>query len=47
MTSTIKYLDRPPAGWFPVEVMKTKNPRKWDWVALMVDVPLNELKHCQ
>jgi hypothetical protein len=45
MTST-EYLDRPPAGWFPVNVMKAGDNRKWDWVALMVDVHPDELKHC-
>jgi hypothetical protein len=37
--------DRPPAGWFPLDVMK-KESRKWDWVALMVDVDPENLKHC-
>ena len=30
-------LDRPPAGWSLLDVMR-KEGRKWDWVALMVDV---------
>ena len=38
-------LDRPPAGWHPVTVMR-KTSRKWDWVALMVDVDPDDLKHC-
>ena len=33
----IEYLDRPPAGWFVLDVMR-KEWRKWDWVALMIDV---------
>ena len=42
-----EYLDRPPAGWFVLEVMR-KRSRKQDWVALMVDVdPDDELKRCQ
>jgi hypothetical protein len=42
--TTIEYLDRPPAGWFPIDVMKSGSERKWDWVALMVDVHPDELK---
>ena len=38
-------LDRPPAGWFPLNVFK-KQTRKWDWVALLVDVDPDELKYC-
>jgi hypothetical protein len=43
--SKTQYIDRPPAGWFPLDVMKAEK-RKWDWVALMVDVHPGELKHC-
>jgi hypothetical protein len=39
-------LDKPPAGWFPLNVMRASDGRKWDWVALMVDVHSEELKHC-
>ena len=35
--SATEYFDRPPAGWFVLDVMR-KESRKWDWVALMVDV---------
>lgn len=45
MTS-IKHIDQPPAGWHALDVMKTGDRRKWDWCALMVDVPPDELKHC-
>ena len=38
-------LDHPPPGWFALNVMK-KEGRKWDWVALMVDVDPDDLKHC-
>jgi hypothetical protein len=41
--STLEYLDRPAPGWFALRVMRTK-VRKWDWVALMVDVDPDELK---
>jgi hypothetical protein len=41
----IEYLDRPPSGWFPLDVMMA-TPRKWDWCALMVDVDPDDLKHC-
>ena len=40
-------LDKPPAGWFPLDVMKSGRGRKWDWCALMVDVHPDELKHCR
>jgi hypothetical protein len=36
--AAIEYLDRPPLGWFALDVMR-KEKRRWDWVALMVDVP--------
>jgi hypothetical protein len=41
--TTIKYLDRPPAGWFALDVMR-KEARKWDWVVLMIDVDPDDLK---
>ena len=40
---TNECLDRPPAGWFPFTVMR-KAARKWDWVAVMIDMPPDELK---
>jgi hypothetical protein len=40
----IDMVDRPPAGWFALNVMR-KEKRKWHWVALMVDVSPDELKH--
>jgi hypothetical protein len=43
MTADIAALDRPPPGWFALDVMR-KNERKWDWVALMVDVHPDDLK---
>jgi hypothetical protein len=46
MTTAIKYLDRLPPGWFALDVMREKS-RKWDWVALTVDVHPDELKHCR
>jgi hypothetical protein len=39
------YLDRPPLGWFALDVMQ-KEGRSRDWVALIVDVHPDELKHC-
>jgi hypothetical protein len=42
----IPTVEQPPAGWHALDVMKTGRSRKWDWVALMVDVPVDELKHC-
>jgi hypothetical protein len=44
--TTIEYLDRPPTGWFVLDVMRS-NSRKHDWVALMIDVHPDELKHCR
>src|SRR5438552_14292377 len=38
-------LDQPPAGWHALGVMRVQS-RKWDWVALMVDVHPDELKYC-
>jgi hypothetical protein len=38
------YFDRPPAGWFALDVMRTE-ARK-GWVALMVDTDPDELRHC-
>jgi hypothetical protein len=42
---TLEYLDRSVPGWFALDVMRQK-PRKRDWVALMVDVDPDDLKHC-
>jgi hypothetical protein len=35
--STIEYVERPPPGWFVLDVMR-KKARSRDWVALLVDV---------
>jgi hypothetical protein len=40
----IQYLDRLPAGWFVLDVMRQKS-RGWDWVALAVDVDPDDLKN--
>jgi hypothetical protein len=32
-----QFVDSPPADWFVLDVMK-RHWRKWDWVALMIDV---------
>jgi hypothetical protein len=32
-----EYFDRPPAGWFALDVMR-KEARKWDWVVLTIDL---------
>jgi hypothetical protein len=50
-TPSVRYVepekyDRPPAGWFALNVMRAGDGRKWDWVGLMVDVDPNELKYC-
>jgi hypothetical protein len=38
-----EFLDRPPAGWFALDVMK-ESRRKWDWCALMIDVHPDEYR---
>jgi hypothetical protein len=43
--TAIEYVERPPAGWFALDVMRTRS-RKWDWVALMVDIDPDDLKNC-
>ena len=43
MTAT-EYLDRPPAGWFALDVMKVGPGNKWDWVALMIDAHPDDFK---
>lgn len=39
----IEYLDRPAFGWFALDVMR-KEARKWNWVALMIDVDPNDYR---
>jgi hypothetical protein len=39
---TVKYVDRPPDGWFVLDVMRAKS-RSWDWDALMIDVDPDNL----
>jgi hypothetical protein len=46
MATSVKYLDHPPAGWFVLDVLKI-NSRRWNWAALMIDVPVDQLAHCQ
>ncbi len=41
--STFETLDRPPAGFFPLRVMR-EQWRKWDWVVLMIDVHPDEFR---
>jgi hypothetical protein len=43
----IETVDRPPSGWFILDIMKPADRRKWDWAALMIDVHPQELKHCR
>jgi hypothetical protein len=44
--TAIEYLDRPPTGWFVLDVRR-REKRKGDWAALMISVHPDELKHCQ
>jgi hypothetical protein len=49
MTMSIDYADLVPGdGWFPLDVLPTEDGRRGrqDWVALFVDVPPDELRHC-
>lgn len=43
--TTIKYLHRPPAGWFPLDVIR-EHARKRDRIALMIDVDPDDLNRC-
>jgi hypothetical protein len=43
MTATT-WLDHPPAGWFPLDVMKSGSGRKWDWCALMINVDPDDFR---
>jgi hypothetical protein len=51
MSAVIEYLDRPPPGWFVLDVMRCE-ARKWDWCASMLDVPYDDFmnhraaRHC-
>lgn len=42
---TIEYLDKPPVGWFPLDVMP-QDDNKREWTALMINVDPDELKVC-
>ncbi|MBR0907032.1 hypothetical protein [Bradyrhizobium liaoningense] len=43
----IPYLDQPPTGWFPLDIMQAETEQACrDWVALMVDVDPEELGEC-
>jgi hypothetical protein len=41
--ATLTFLDRPPPGWFVLDVMR-EGARKRNWVALMIDVHPDDLK---
>jgi hypothetical protein len=42
--ATLTFLDRPPPGWFVLDVMKV-NSRGRTWAALMIDVHPDDLKN--
>ncbi|MCW5692931.1 MAG: hypothetical protein KIT48_11260 [Pseudolabrys sp.] len=44
--AALEFLEGPAPGWFPLDVMQEGNGRKGGWVALMIDVDPDELKHC-
>ena len=37
-----EYFDRPPPGWFVLDVMRRSMDSNWDWSALMVSVDPND-----
>ena len=39
--SKLEELDRPPPGWFVLDIIRKKS-RTWVWVALMLDVDPEE-----
>ncbi len=41
----IDTVDRPPAGWFVLDVLRA-DARKWDWIALVIDTDPDEMKNC-
>jgi hypothetical protein len=41
--TAIEFLDRPPAGWFTLEIFREGERR---WLALMIDVHPDDLKNC-
>ncbi len=41
----MKSAGKPPIGWFALDIMR-QEARKWDWVALMIDVCPDDLKTC-
>ena len=40
-----RYLDRLTPDWIVLDVMRATS-RKWNWVALMIDVDPDDLKNC-
>ena len=44
--ATVTYLDRPPPGWFVLDVMKVSS-RGRNWAGLMIDVHPDDLKTCK
>jgi hypothetical protein len=38
-----EYLDRPPPGWFVLDIMKRRS-RSWDWSALVIDIDPEDLR---
>jgi hypothetical protein len=47
MSAPIQYSDLAPReGWHALTVCRAGDVRKWDWVALLVDVHPDELKNC-
>lgn len=45
--TTIEYLDRPPTGWHALDVMKSSQRGRSDWVLFIIDVHPDELKFCR
>ena len=40
----VSELNTPPAGWFILDIMRRGEGRKWDWVALMIDVDPDDVE---
>ncbi len=41
------FIDRPPVGWHASYVTKADDSGNGDWVALLIDVPVDQLKYCR
>jgi hypothetical protein len=42
MMSELVELEKPPAGWFVLDVLLREARNRWDWAAIMIDVDPDE-----